>query len=277
MFKKYLGMLAAGIVMVGLVFTGCGDLKEKEDNADISGSDVLGSTEDENNDQEGIEPALRDEAKKKKQFADPEEGELYAKIRIKDYGTITVKFFPQEAPLAVENFVTHARNGYYDGVTFHRIIDDFMIQGGDPDGTGMGGESIWGKAFEDEFSEELHPVRGALCMANAGADTNGSQFFIVQADAGTIEEMERLLSEYDVSFLEYAEKAYGTKLTQEQADLYKMYGGTPWLYQHHTVFGQVLDGYEVLDAVAGVKADSEGVPAEPVISESIEVGEWPVK
>ena len=72
-----------------------------------------------------------------------------------DYGTITVKFFQEEAPLAVENFVTHAKNGYYDGVTFHRILDDFMIQGGDPDGTGMGGASIWGENLKQRFSSSF--------------------------------------------------------------------------------------------------------------------------
>ena len=78
------------------------------------------------------------------------------------------------------NFIALSKDGYYDGVIFHRIIKDFMIQGGDPTGTGMGGESIYGESFEDEFSEELYNIRGALSMANAGPNTNGSQFFIVQ-------------------------------------------------------------------------------------------------
>ena len=81
----------------------------------------------------------------------------------------------------MENFLTHAENGYYDGMIFHRVIQDFMIQGGDPTGTGMGGESIYGAEFEDEFSMNLFNLRGALSMANAGPNTNGSQFFIVQA------------------------------------------------------------------------------------------------
>ena len=95
-------------------------------------------------------------------------------------GPIKIKLFPDIAPKTVENFLTHAENGYYDGIIFHRVMDDFMIQGGDPTGTGTGGESIYGGSFEDEFSEEVFHLRGALSMANAGPNTNGSQFFIVQ-------------------------------------------------------------------------------------------------
>ncbi|MBQ8670193.1 MAG: peptidylprolyl isomerase, partial [Oscillospiraceae bacterium] len=97
-------------------------------------------------------------------------------------GDITVVLYPEQAPKTVENFLGLAEKGYYDGVTFHRVINDFMIQGGDPTATGSGGESLWGKDFEDEFSDQLHNFRGALSMANAGPGTNGSQFFIVQRD-----------------------------------------------------------------------------------------------
>ncbi len=94
-------------------------------------------------------------------------------------GQIELEFFPEVAPKAVENFVTHVKNGYYDGVLFHRVIKDFMIQGGDPKGTGTGGESIWGGVFENEVKPELNFDRpGLLAMANRGRDTNGSQFFI---------------------------------------------------------------------------------------------------
>lgn len=82
-------------------------------------------------------------------------------------GDMTFKLFPDIAPKTVENFVTHAKNGYYDGITFHRVINDFMIQGGDPTATGMGGESIYGGSFEDEFSLEAFNLYGALSMANA--------------------------------------------------------------------------------------------------------------
>ncbi len=274
--KRLFTILTIGMLSAGAMLSGC--RKQEEGNPDAAPSAAggpSGTVSGEDDKENGTEPALTDEAKKLRQFSDLKQDEIYARINIKDYGTITVKFFQEEAPLAVENFVTHAKNGYYDGVTFHRILDDFMIQGGDPDGTGMGGASIWGENFKDEFSDELHPLRGALCMANSGADTNGSQFFIVQADASTITEMERLLdAQYEVTLREYLRAGYGTDLSDEQVGLYETYGGTPWLFRHHTVFGQVMDGYSVLDAVAGVKADQNGVPAEPVVIESVEILSW---
>ena len=116
------------------------------------------------------------------QLRKPQAGDITATMKT-TMGEIQILLFPDAAPKAVENFTTHAKNGYYDGLIFHRVIPDFMIQGGDPTGTGMGGESIWGKHFEDEFSPDYHNLRGALSMANAGPGTNGSQFFIVQAPA----------------------------------------------------------------------------------------------
>lgn len=108
-----------------------------------------------------------------------------AKTKIKletNQGTIELKLFPDVAPKACENFTTHVENGYYDGIVFHRIITDFMLQCGDPTGTGRGGESIWGKNFEDECTADLgFDKKGILAMANAGPGTNGSQFFITTA------------------------------------------------------------------------------------------------
>lgn len=199
------------------------------------------------------------------QFAKPGKNETVAEIVIKDFGSIHVKFFQEAAPKAVENFTTHAKEGYYDGLTFHRIIEDFMIQGGDPTGTGKGGESIWGKDFDDEFSADLQPYRGALCMANSGPDTNGSQFFLVQTT-----------QTYDKNILSQLEQAYGIKYNNKAVETYATTGGTPWLYKAHTVFGQVFDGYEVLDAVAKVeKADAEdGIPSVPVVIDTIRIYEY---
>jgi peptidyl-prolyl cis-trans isomerase B (cyclophilin B) len=199
------------------------------------------------------------------QLAAPKKGETVAEIVVRDYGSIYVKFFRDQAPKAVENFLTHAKDGYYDGVKFHRIIEDFMIQGGDPTGTGTGGESIWGEYFKDEFSSDLQPYRGALCMANSGTDTNGSQFFLVQSTQTYNEEVLKQIEEqYQISFNDNAKK------------LYAEVGGTPWLYRLHTVFGQVYEGYDVLDAIAKVKKtnDETGVPAVDVIIDTVKVYEY---
>ena len=117
------------------------------------------------------------------QLENPADGDQIAVMHT-NMGDIKLRFFPEAAPKAVENFITHSRNGYYDGIKFHRVMNGFMIQGGDPEGTGGGGESIWGKDFEDEFDPKLVNVRGSLAMANQGKydkATNGSQFFINQA------------------------------------------------------------------------------------------------
>ena len=101
-----------------------------------------------------------------------------------NHGDMTLKLYEEQAPKAVENFIGLGESGKYDGVTFHRVIEGFMIQGGDyENGNGTGGKSIWGTPFEDEFAPELSHVRGSLSMANAGPATNGSQFFIVHQDA----------------------------------------------------------------------------------------------
>ncbi len=114
----------------------------------------------------------------------PKSGEEVAIITT-NHGEIKLRLFPEVAPKAVENFKTHAKNGYYNDVTFHRVMEDFMIQGGDPQGSGRGGESIWGSPFEDEFHDDYRNLYGTLSMANAGPGTNGSQFFIVQKSDGT--------------------------------------------------------------------------------------------
>ncbi len=173
-------------------------------------------------------------------------------------GDIKIKMFPKQAPKAVENFITHAKCGYYNGLIFHRVIKDFMIQGGDPNGTGTGGESIWGKSFEDEFTNELHNLNGALSMANAGPNTNGSQFFIVQANTvpvSMINEMKEMPDYFPPDFVEDYEKL----------------GGTPWLDYHHTVFGQVYEGMDIVNSIANVDVDDRDKPLTDVVINSITV------
>ena len=114
------------------------------------------------------------------QIDPPQTGEKIA-IMQTSKGEISIRLFESKVPKTVENFIGLAEKGYYDGVIFHRVIADFMVQGGDPTGTGMGGESLWG----DKFEADLKNLRGALSMANAGPNTNGSQFFIIQKEGGT--------------------------------------------------------------------------------------------
>jgi len=172
-------------------------------------------------------------------------------------GDMKLVLFPEQAPKTVANFIALSKDGYYDGVIFHRIIQDFMIQGGDPTGTGMGGESIYGERFEDEFSPELYNIRGALSMANAGPNTNGSQFFIVQN-----------------SNLPYSAKELSRGGWPEPiAEIYANKGGTPHLDRRHTVFGQLLDeqSYQILDKIAQVETGAMDRPVEDVVIETIEV------
>lgn len=191
------------------------------------------------------------------QLDKPQTGETVAVMHT-TMGDIAIRLFADLAPKTVENFTTHAKNGYYDGLKFHRVINEFMIQGGDPEGTGCGGESIWGGSFEDEFHPALHNLRGALCMANAGPNTNGSQFFIVQAKTVAPQFLSQM-RQFPDSFPETA------------VENYERVGGTPHLDYRHSVFGQVYDGMEVVDAIAAVKTDFRDAPVEDVKILSIDV------
>lgn len=171
-------------------------------------------------------------------------------------GDITVQLFPEHAPKTVENFTGLAEKGYYDGVVFHRVIPNFMIQGGDPTGSGMGGESLWGGNFEDEFSTELFNLKGALSMANAGPNTNSSQFFIVTMSD---------LPEQMVGQLEQA------GFPDEIITAYKEQGGTPWLDQKHTVFGHVVSGLDVAEAIQNVERNMMDKPNEDIVIETITI------
>ena len=218
------------------------------------------------------------------QLEQPEEGEEIAVVTMESGEVIKLRFFPDEAPKAVYNFKLHALEGYYDGLTFHRIIEGFMIQGGDPSGDGTGGESVWGQDFADEFNKNLVNIDGAVSMANAGADTNGSQFFI-NATGGMSSSWDEYQQGYDVyeqdpeAFTAY----FGNwvdmeKMTKDVEELYDQQGGNPTLDGYystqgtgHAVFAQVFEGMESVYALSQVETDSNNKPLEDVVIQSVEI------
>ena len=195
------------------------------------------------------------------QLAMPEKGDEIAIIKT-NMGDIYVRLFKKDAPDAVENFTTHAKNGYYDGIIFHRVIKDFMIQGGDPTGTGRGGQSIWGSPFPDYFTGNLVHFNGALSMANSGPNTNGSQFFIVQTQP--------LNSNPDAETW-FKTQTYSEVVTKN----YMENGGTPWLDNKHMVFGQVFKGMDVVNAISDVGVDNTtSKPDKDVVMLTIEITKY---
>jgi len=197
-----------------------------------------------------------------------------------NHGDITLRFFPEDAPMAVENFLTHARNGYYDNVIFHRVLNNFMIQGGDPTGTGHGGESIFGEPFGIEPSFNLRHFRGALAMAHAGGRSMGSQFYIVQnpSTGGQHAAMFRnMLGNLDEPIGRFSDGTIFRNSdvhSREELEYFLNNGGTPhldWLWNNdgHTVFGHVVEGMDVVDSIARTDADRNGRPDEDVIIERV--------
>ena len=239
--KNVLAILLAA--MLTLSFAGCAGGQEEQEPASQT------PQAEENAPEEEVELLQFSEV-------DPEEEIAVMKT---SKGDILLRLFPEQAPKAVENFVTHVKEGYYDGLTFHRVIGNFMIQGGDPNGDGTGGESIWGEPFEDEFSIQLRNFRGALSMANSGPNTNGSQFFIVQAPMVSTDALMGSVMNSGQT---------GAKWSNNILDKYTEVGGTPHLDYVHTVFGQVIQGMEVVDAIAAM-GDQMGTPSETITIESV--------
>lgn len=212
------------------------------------------------------------------QLDKPKNGEEVA-VLTTSMGVIKLRLFADAAPKTVENFKGLIQKGYYNNLTFHRVIKDFMIQGGDPKGDGTGGESLWGKPFNDEFNANLVNVRGAVSMANSGANTNGSQFFINQRGTSQAVNWKYFEDAYN-AFKQYPDafiQQYGgnwpdmTKVTDDYKKLYDANGGNPNLDGYygvakigHTVFAQVYEGMDVVDKIAATKTDTNDKPVTPV-------------
>jgi cyclophilin family peptidyl-prolyl cis-trans isomerase len=192
-------------------------------------------------------------------FTMPESGEEIAVIHVKDYGDIKIKLFPDLVPKAVENFTTHAKEDYYNSLIFHRVIKGFMIQGGDPMGLGIGGESIWGGKFDGGISSKLRHFSGAVAYANSGStDTNGSQFYIVTTNGITPDYFTQMA-------------AQGYTFPQNVQEEYIAKGGAPHLDGGYTVFGQVFEGQNVVDAIGEVATGAQDKPAVNVAMTEIEI------
>jgi peptidyl-prolyl cis-trans isomerase B (cyclophilin B) len=250
--KQLLAMIS---VLLVIVLTACGQADNGETANDTTNHKVEETNENETANQEESKDSKEAQPEVYPQFSPVSESEKVAVIKT-SMGDIKIKLFPQYAPKTVENFVTHSQNGYYDGVIFHRVIEDFMIQTGDPQGNGTGGESIWGESFEDEFVPELGNYRGALSMANRGPNTNGSQFFIVQ------------MKELPDGMVDQMQSAGFSEQTIEN---YKEHGGTPWLDFKHTVFGHVIEGMDIVDSIATVEKGPNDKPVEDIVIKSIEI------
>ena len=195
-------------------------------------------------------------------FTAPKDGEEVLVMTIKDYGDVKIKLFPDQAEKGVENIKGLAEKNYYDGLIFHRIISDFMIQGGDPLGNGMGGESMWGDKFDGGTSENLIHAAGAVAYANSGSTaTNGSQFYIVTGTKPTEEEWEY-----------YA--ANGKTFSEEAKKIYEEDGGAAYLDGGYTVFGQVYDGLDIIFEIQNVDTDENDKPLKDVVIEKISVEKY---
>lgn len=258
MFKKVI----AGIFCMALAasaLASCGrDTSSTVNNADNNGGDTTTAAATEATTKEP-EVENVDIAN----FTAPQKGDTIIEMNVKDYGTVKFRLFPEYADKGVENFVELAKKGYYDGLKFHRVITDFMIQGGDPMGTGMGGESTWGGKFDGGTDPHLIHVSGALAYANSGAtSTNGSQFYVVTGTKYTDSDFEDM-------------KKGGYYFSDNAKKLYKEVGGAPWLDGGYTVFGQVIDGLDVIFKIQCVAVDAQtSMPYKDVIMESVRVGEY---
>ena len=226
------------------------------------------------------------------QLEEPAKGEEIAAMTMKTGEVIKIRFFPDEAPKAVYNFKLHAIQGYYDGLTFHRVMENFMIQGGSPDGTGTDGVSVWDQDFEDEFASNLVNIDGSLSMANRGPTTNGSQFFINCTNTPV---QSSLWSQYEQAFEEFQEvykenKEYidsnpslktldMDKVNDDYKKLYEAQGGNVHLdgaYSTngtgHTVFGQVFEGMDSVYALSQAETDpNNDKPLEDMVIEKVEI------
>ena len=257
MFRKVISGIFC-IALAASAFSSCGqDAKDTQ----ITDGDKVTTAASENDTTVVTEPVTVENVDIAN-FTAPEKGDTIVVMKVKDYGTVKFRLFPEYADKGVENFVELAKKGYYDGLKFHRVITDFMVQGGDPQGIGIGGESIWGGKFDGGTDPHLIHASGALAYANSGSTaTNGSQFYVVTGTKYSKEELDEL-----------GQRGYA--LSDNAKKIYEETGGAPWLDGSYTVFGQVIDGLDVIFKIQNVSVDSNSMPYKDLIMESVTVGEY---
>lgn len=246
--KKFLAVILCAM-MVSTAAAGCGKKTELDGS---SGSES--SSAEEQTPPENVDIA---------NYTAPQKGDKIIEMDIRDYGTVKFRLFPEYADKGVENFIGLAEDGYYDGLTFHRVIKDFMIQGGDPLGDGTGGKSLWGSTFDGGTDSHLIHAAGAVAYANSsGTDTNTSQFYIVTGDRSIDDEYFAMLSSNKCEFSDNA-KAF-----------YKESGGFPFLDGKYTVFGQVFDGLDIIFKIQYQATNASDKPLNDVIVDKVRVTEY---
>lgn len=243
MIKKFISALMC--LSLALSFAGC----EKEEGKNTTADDSVSLGENAQNEENQTA-----DSDKIINFTEPVEGEEIAILDITGYGQVKIKLFPEQCPRGVENFKALIKKGYYDGVTFHRVIKDFMIQGGDPTGTGSGGSSIWGQGFQQEINNSLRHFSGAVSYATASDKLNNSQFFIVTG-----------LESVPEQHFQNLEDQYGKTYPDAVMDFYAEKGGYPFLDGDYEVFGQVIEGLDICFKIAEQQTDASDKPTEDVI------------
>ncbi len=264
MFFKKIAILVSLLIFS---LCGCNNLPANKDNSIDSSSSESSTISEETSD---VTVASNDDIAEDVEilnFKQPEVGEEIAVISVKDYGTIKIKLFEDECPKGVENFKRLiSEKDYYNNVIFHRVIKDFVIQAGDPNGNGTGGESIWGDGFEREFNSGLRHFAGAVAYATNSVDhLNKSQFYIVSQNNGY---------DFNDSYFNMIEDSYNTTFPKNVREKYQEVGGTPFLDDNYEVFGQVFDGMDVVLAISESETDNNDKPYDDIVIESATIEEY---
>ncbi len=196
-------------------------------------------------------------------FTEPQQGEEIVVLTIKDYGDVKIKLFPEETSKGVENFKKLVESGFYDELIFHRVVDGFVIQGGDPKGNGTGGEDAWGgNGFAQTLSGNLQHYVGAVAYAIGGDKLNKSQFYIVTGE------------EINEDYMKLMESTYGKAFSDTVKKMYYQFGGQPYLDGGYEIFGQVFDGLEHCLAIQKVQVNGDSKPLSAIVIEKAVVTEY---